>query len=291
MGVVGGRLLGALPRRRLGAAAGSSPGSRTRSWWPWCCASYAGSRCTAAAGVILVGALYGWLVEGVVAATVYGPLPVSLVWTGVAWHGLLTVGVGWWILLPRAVRRGGTARGRLVRARRRRLGPVVGRVVGCAAGRGAGARASRPRVVRRCSSRSSRRQRRCRVRRDARVRPCAPTTGRRGGRSWRCSWCWRRGGCSPSSWRSRGPRWCSRCSSRSSGPRCAALEARADPETSAERSDGDDRVLGWAPGIPVAVAAAAGRARAGRRAGDVRADGSAGAGRAGERCRSTSASW
>jgi hypothetical protein len=59
-----------------------------------------------AAGVVLVGALYGWLVEGVVAATVYGPLPVSVVWTGVAWHGLLTVGVGW-ILLPRAVRRGG----------------------------------------------------------------------------------------------------------------------------------------------------------------------------------------
>jgi hypothetical protein len=59
-----------------------------------------------AAGVILVGALYGWLVEGVVAATVYGPLPVSLIWTGVAWHGLLTVAVGW-ILLPRAVRRGG----------------------------------------------------------------------------------------------------------------------------------------------------------------------------------------
>jgi hypothetical protein len=56
--------------------------------------------------VVLVGALYGWLVEGVVAATVYGPLPVSLVWTGVAWHGLLTVAVGW-ILLPRAVRRGG----------------------------------------------------------------------------------------------------------------------------------------------------------------------------------------
>lgn len=59
-----------------------------------------------AAQVVLVGALYGWLVEGLVAATVYGPLPVSLVWTGVAWHGLLTVGVGW-ILLPRAVRRGG----------------------------------------------------------------------------------------------------------------------------------------------------------------------------------------
>lgn len=59
-----------------------------------------------AAPVILVGALYGWLVEGVIAATVYAPLPVSLVWTGVAWHGLLTVGVGW-ILLPRAVRRGG----------------------------------------------------------------------------------------------------------------------------------------------------------------------------------------
>jgi hypothetical protein len=59
-----------------------------------------------AASLLLTGALYGWLVEGVIAATVYLALPFSLVWTGVAWHGLLTVVVGWWAL-PRALRRGG----------------------------------------------------------------------------------------------------------------------------------------------------------------------------------------
>lgn len=56
--------------------------------------------------LVILGALYGWLVEGVVASTVYEQLPFSLVWTGVAWHGLLTVVVGWW-LLPHVLRRGG----------------------------------------------------------------------------------------------------------------------------------------------------------------------------------------
>lgn len=56
--------------------------------------------------LVMLGALYGWLVEGVVASTVYGQLPFSLVWTGVAWHGLLTVVVGWW-LLPAVLRAGG----------------------------------------------------------------------------------------------------------------------------------------------------------------------------------------
>jgi hypothetical protein len=57
-------------------------------------------------GLVILGALYGWLVEGVVAATVYEQLPFSLIWTGVAWHGMLTVVVGWW-LLPKVLRRGG----------------------------------------------------------------------------------------------------------------------------------------------------------------------------------------
>jgi hypothetical protein len=56
--------------------------------------------------LVLVGALYGWLVEGVVAATLYGAPPFTVVWTGVAWHGLLTVVVGW-RALPRAVVAGG----------------------------------------------------------------------------------------------------------------------------------------------------------------------------------------
>jgi len=57
-------------------------------------------------GLVMLGALYGWLIEGVVASTVYEQLPFSIVWTGVAWHGLLTVVVGWH-LLPAALRRGG----------------------------------------------------------------------------------------------------------------------------------------------------------------------------------------
>ena len=57
-------------------------------------------------GLVILGALYGWLVEGVVAFTVYQQLPFSLIWTGVAWHGMLTVVVGWW-LLPRILRSGG----------------------------------------------------------------------------------------------------------------------------------------------------------------------------------------
>lgn len=60
----------------------------------------------ALAGLVVLGALYGWLVEGVVASTVYEQLPFSIVWTGVAWHGLLTVVLGWW-LLPSVLRAGG----------------------------------------------------------------------------------------------------------------------------------------------------------------------------------------
>ncbi len=59
-----------------------------------------------AAAVVVAGAFYGWLVEGAVAATLYTSLPFSLVWTGVAWHAVLTVWGGWWAL-PRALRRGG----------------------------------------------------------------------------------------------------------------------------------------------------------------------------------------
>lgn len=56
--------------------------------------------------LVLVGSLYGWVVEGVVASTVYQAPPFTVIWTGVAWHGLLAVVLGW-RLLPRAVLRGG----------------------------------------------------------------------------------------------------------------------------------------------------------------------------------------
>lgn len=55
--------------------------------------------------LLLVGAVVGWVVEGAVVATVYEALPLSLAWTGLAWHAPLSVVVGWH-LLPRALRAG-----------------------------------------------------------------------------------------------------------------------------------------------------------------------------------------
>lgn len=51
-------------------------------------------------GVFLAGALEGWLIEGAVVNTVYEALPMSIGWTGLAWHALLSV-LGAWVLLPR----------------------------------------------------------------------------------------------------------------------------------------------------------------------------------------------
>ncbi len=47
-------------------------------------------------GLVLGGALLGWLVEGVVVQTTYEALPLSVSFTGLAWHALITVVVGWW---------------------------------------------------------------------------------------------------------------------------------------------------------------------------------------------------
>ncbi len=43
----------------------------------------------------LAAAVFGWLVEGVFVQTTYDDLPLSISWTGLAWHALLSVGVGW----------------------------------------------------------------------------------------------------------------------------------------------------------------------------------------------------
>lgn len=59
-------------------------------------------RVAAFPAVFLCGAVYGWVAEGIVVDTMYGgpanPFPLSLSWTGLAWHALLTVGVGWYLL-------------------------------------------------------------------------------------------------------------------------------------------------------------------------------------------------
>jgi hypothetical protein len=56
------------------------------------------------AAVFLSGAVFGWLLEGVVVGTVYESLPFSISFTGLAWHALISVGIGIG-LLPEALTR------------------------------------------------------------------------------------------------------------------------------------------------------------------------------------------
>ncbi|MGC9399919.1 MAG: hypothetical protein ACP5HM_12385 [Anaerolineae bacterium] len=46
--------------------------------------------------LFLAGSVYGWLVEGVIMQTMYDSLPWQLSFTGLAWHALISVLVGWW---------------------------------------------------------------------------------------------------------------------------------------------------------------------------------------------------
>ncbi|MCC6605304.1 MAG: hypothetical protein IT327_19000 [Anaerolineae bacterium] len=56
-------------------------------------------------GLFLAGALFGWLAEGVLVQTTYEELPLSLSFTGLAWHALLTIWLGWY-WLPQSLRQG-----------------------------------------------------------------------------------------------------------------------------------------------------------------------------------------
>lgn len=57
-------------------------------------------RIAAFPAVFLAGAVYGWLDEGIVVDTMYGnkdnPFPASISFTGLAWHALISVGIGWY---------------------------------------------------------------------------------------------------------------------------------------------------------------------------------------------------
>lgn len=46
--------------------------------------------------LFLAGAVFGWLGEGVIVQTTYDMLPLSISFTGLAWHALFTVWVGWY---------------------------------------------------------------------------------------------------------------------------------------------------------------------------------------------------
>ncbi len=46
--------------------------------------------------LFLAGAVFGWLAEGLVVQTAYDSLPLSISFTGLAWHALISVCVGWY---------------------------------------------------------------------------------------------------------------------------------------------------------------------------------------------------
>jgi hypothetical protein len=50
------------------------------------------------AGLFLIGALYGWTMEGVLVQTAYDHFPVQISWTGLAWHATLSICVSWYFM-------------------------------------------------------------------------------------------------------------------------------------------------------------------------------------------------
>ena len=48
--------------------------------------------------LFLAGAVFGWLSEGIVVQTTYESLPLSISFTTLAWHALITVWIGWYAI-------------------------------------------------------------------------------------------------------------------------------------------------------------------------------------------------
>ena len=48
--------------------------------------------------LFLAGATFGWIGEGIVVQTAYDMLPLSISFTGLAWHAFITIWVGWYAI-------------------------------------------------------------------------------------------------------------------------------------------------------------------------------------------------
>ena len=49
-------------------------------------------------GFFLLANLFGFMVEGAIVPYLYSGIPLTIVWTSMAWHALLTVSVGWYLV-------------------------------------------------------------------------------------------------------------------------------------------------------------------------------------------------
>lgn len=54
-------------------------------------------------GLVLTGALYGWIIEGIIVPEVYTMLPYSIVHTSLSWHMLITILFGYYWLPKRLI--------------------------------------------------------------------------------------------------------------------------------------------------------------------------------------------
>lgn len=100
---------------------GQNPGELLVTWLAYCAPAYAFLVLVHRvpvpnwAAVFMAGTVYGWLVEGCLAPTLYGtepsaPFPVSILSTAASWHALISAVVGWhfmqgWLRRPGPVRR------------------------------------------------------------------------------------------------------------------------------------------------------------------------------------------
>lgn len=97
---------------------GTSVGELAVTWLAYSAVAYlflaleSSLRASGVAAGMLAGAVYGWLIEGGIASTLYGtepsaPWPWSISITGLSWHALLSVMAGWrltrWALAARSV--------------------------------------------------------------------------------------------------------------------------------------------------------------------------------------------
>lgn len=55
-------------------------------------------RVRSVAALVVAASLLGFLIEGVPVSVVYSNPPLSIIWTSLAWHALITIGMGWLLL-------------------------------------------------------------------------------------------------------------------------------------------------------------------------------------------------